>query len=268
MPGMERMQFRFIQALLAGTLVLPQVVWCDPYALSWESETTYLATAAGLHTLAWIGSRQKKSGSDAAETPDRSDVPAYERRFAGGWDIHAQHQSNALEAIGLAAPLLLLSGPAGRSATIAAMYAETLLITSGGVTLTKNWVDRSRPYTYGDQAPRADRASLDSTRSFLSGHTAHVAAALSFGATVFGELYPASAWTKWTWSGAVLVTSYEAHLRVRGGKHFPSDTLLGAAWGGWLGYSVPTRHRAGRSTLLIEPVLLGDALGVSMEIKL
>jgi len=162
----------------------------------------------------------------------------------------------------------LMSASTVRSAAIGALYAETLLITSGGVTVTKNWVDRSRPYAYGDEAPRSEKNSLDSTRSFLSGHTAHVAAALSFGATVFGELYPHSTWVNWTWSGAVLVTTYEGHLRVRGGKHFPSDTLFGAAWGGWIGYSVPKGHLVGRRVVMFEPALFGDALGVGLKVNL
>jgi membrane-associated phospholipid phosphatase len=247
----------------------PPLAQCDPYTLSWDNELPYLATAAGLHSLAWIGSRQKSAPqSDAVDHLNRSDIPAFERRFAGNWDVHAQHQSDVLETVGLAAPLLLMSAQPVRAGTIAALYVETLLITSGGVTITKNWVDRSRPYAYGDAAPRSARASQDSTNSFLSGHTAHIAAALSFGATVLDELYPDSASKQWAWPGAVLVTAYEAHLRVRGGKHFPSDTLFGAAWGGWIGHTVPTRHLVGRNAAIIEPALMGDALGIDLKINL
>ncbi len=270
MPRMKRMQRSFVMAFACSVLSgLSLVARGDPYALSWERETPYLTTAAGLHALAWLGSRQKSgANSDSAEPRDRSDVPVYERRFAGGWNTAAQYQSNVLEVLGLAAPLFLMSAPAVQSGTILALYAETLLITSGGVTVSKNWIDRSRPYTYGDRAPRSDQKSLDSTRSLLSGHTAHVAAAMSFSASVLGELYPDAAWAQWTWPGAVLVTAYEGHLRVRAGKHFPSDALVGAVWGGWIGYSVPMGHLPRHSAVTLEPALLSDALGVNLKVLL
>jgi len=265
-----QLHIRNAKALVCWALLaLPQLALGDPYTLNWNTELPYLATAAGLHSLAWIGSRQKASPDSASvASPDRSDIPAFERRFAGNWDVHTQHQSDVLEVIGLAAPLFLTMAPSVRAGTIVALYAETLLITSGGVTMTKNWVDRSRPYAYGDAAPPSARQSLDSRRSFLSGHTAHVAAAMAFNATVFGELYPDSVWTKWMWPSAVLVTTYEAYLRVQGGKHFPTDTLFGAAWGGWIGYSVPTRHRVASQAFKIDPTLMGNVLGVELSVPL
>jgi membrane-associated phospholipid phosphatase len=264
----QRARFRFVISL-AWIALWPRCGVCDPYLLTWDNESWYLATAAALHGTAWLGAQQKSApGSQSADALDRSDIPVFERRFAGGWDRHAQHQSDVLEAIGLLAPLALLAAPQGRAGTIAALYAETLLIASGGVTITKNWVDRSRPYAYGDSAPRSVRASLDSTRSFLSGHTAHLAAAMSFSATVLGDLNPNAAGTRWLWPAGAAVTLYEAHLRVAGGKHFPSDTLFGALWGGWIGYAVPTRHATAHAGAWIEPVLLGAAPGIGVKIDL
>ncbi len=255
--------------MLSLVAMLPWAAQADPFVLGWNDETPYLATAAGLHALAWVGSRQKSAPDAAAvDQLDRSDIPAFERHYAGKWDVHAQHQSDVLETIGLIAPLFLMAAPESRARTIAALYAETLLITSGGVTISKNWVDRSRPYAYGDDAPRSARESLDSTRSFFSGHTAHVAAAMMFSATVLDALYPNSGWSPWTWTGGALVTVYEAHLRIEGGKHFPTDTLFGALWGGWIGYSVPMRHVAGRNAVMLEPIWVGDAAGIGVKIQL
>ncbi len=242
---------------------------CDPYALDWNRESWYFGTAAALYGTAWAG-YQRKSSPNAADSdpPDRSDIPAFERKFAGNWDVHAQHQSDVLETIGLLAPLALLGAGEGRAGTVAAMYAETLLITSGGVTVSKYWVDRSRPYAYGDAAPPSARRSVDSTRSFFSGHTAHLAAAMSFSATVSADLYPGEAWPNWLWPIGASATLYEAHLRIKGGKHFPSDTLIGGLWGGWIGYTVPQRHRSARVAWWVEPALFGTWPGIGMKINL
>lgn len=242
---------------------------CDPYVLNWDNESWYLGTAAALHGTAWLGTQRKSSPTATQiENLDRSDIPAFERRFAGNWDVHAQHQSDVLETLGLLAPLALLGAPRSTAGTIAALYAETLLIASGGVTISKNWVDRTRPYAYGDSAPASARRSLDSTRSFFSGHTAHIAAAMSFSATVSADLYPEAAWSHWLWPAGAAVTLYEAHLRIEGGKHFPSDTLIGAVWGGWIGYTVPARHKTLQSAWWVEPTLLGTAPGIGLKIDL
>ncbi len=126
------------------------------------------------------------------------------------------------------------------------LYTETLAVDLALVQIAKYVVQRPRPYTYrADAAARAytKQHGDDSYLSFYSGH-----AALAFGASVSGA-YLLSASDKvgstargFVWGTGLASAAFTANLRVRAGKHFPSDVLIGALVGTAVGYAVPALH--------------------------
>lgn len=108
------------------------------------------------------------------------------------------------------------------------VLGQSAVLALGVVELTKALVARSRPVLYTERAVTAVR-SLDSQRSWPSGHTATaVALATSYLLSVRQAGAGPSTWRR----PALLVASAGVGaMRVAAAKHFPSDVVSGAAFG-------------------------------------
>lgn len=84
---------------------------------------------------------------------------------------------------------------------------------------------RNRPYTYGNQMLPGKR---DDHFSFFSGHTALTA---TMAATLWLERDRSSQAQTYMAIGATVFSATTAVLRVKAGKHFPTDVLVGAVIG-------------------------------------
>jgi membrane-associated phospholipid phosphatase len=88
-----------------------------------------------------------------------------------------------------------------------------------------------------------DRTSGGAKNSFFAGHVALVGTSTFFIAKVYSDYHPDSK-AKWAfYTGAALLTGATGYLRHIGGKHFPSDILLGTAVGTLSGILVPHFHK-------------------------
>lgn len=127
------------------------------------------------------------------------------------------------------------------------IYGETLalglLFNSAG----KYLVQRPRPYTYKrgiNGKLYVQEEGRDAYLSFYSGHaTATFAAAVS-GSMLFAYGESNANLRALVWGTEMALASSTAVLRVRAGKHYPSDVLFGAAVGIGLGILVPRAHVA------------------------
>jgi membrane-associated phospholipid phosphatase len=63
-----------------------------------------------------------------------------------------------------------------------------------------------------------------------------------FLASVFERLYPDSHARGWVWGGCLTAAATTGYLRYAAGRHYPTDILVGAAMGAFVGYLVPTLH--------------------------
>jgi membrane-associated phospholipid phosphatase len=61
-------------------------------------------------------------------------------------------------------------------------------------------------------------------------------------AGVFEKLYPESSARGWVWGGCLTAAATTGYLRYAAGRHYPSDILVGAAMGAFVGYLVPRLH--------------------------
>jgi membrane-associated phospholipid phosphatase len=162
----------------------------------------------------------------------------------------AAHISDALLAASLAAPAVYLTGSTIDDADgdRLLIYAESMAINAALAQGAKRLVQRPRPYQYSKDPTvmrYAKSQGDDGWMSFYSGH-----ASLSFGAAVTGAyLLGASSESKYArgvaWGVGLMAASATATLRVRAGKHFYSDVVVGAVMGMAVGYIVPALHADG-----------------------
>ncbi|MEQ8424859.1 MAG: phosphatase PAP2 family protein, partial [Cyclobacteriaceae bacterium] len=86
----------------------------------------------------------------------------------------------------------------------------------------------------------------------FSGHTSHTAAASFFMAKVISDYHPNM--NKGAriilWSAAVYIPALTATLRVKAGKHFPSDVVAGYAVGAFAGWLIPQLHKVKKESAL------------------
>jgi membrane-associated phospholipid phosphatase len=154
----------------------------------------------------------------------------------------AQLSNGTLVVTVLVPPTLLvrdgLDDDAGRRVLVLGEALGVDLLIAGAV---KHVVQRPRPYVY-DRDPAvvawAARQGADSRLSFYSGH-----AAVAFGAAVAGSyLYGAHSTDPdaraLIWGFELMSATVTAGLRIRAGRHFPSDVVVGAVVGSGVGWAV------------------------------
>lgn len=121
--------------------------------------------------------------------------------------------------------------------------AETLIVTYALTDLTKVIALRDRPTIYNDRFTIAQRTSKDARKSFFSGHTSIVSSMSFLTAKIIHDHYPDRKNKSLLWIGASIYPTTTAILRVRSGKHFPTDVVVGAAVGAGIGILIPELHR-------------------------
>lgn len=218
----------------------------SPYVLSWGLDAPLTGAGLGTMGVAFYLDKHKPSLTESDLTAlSVQQIPRFDRWSAHYWSPKAQKVSDVLLYSSGALPLLLLIDPKVRrdAGTVAAITAETYLLTAALTSLTKNIVQRPRPYTYNTQLSLSQRSDHDATASFFSGHTSMTAAASFMTAKMYSDYNPDSPARPYVWTAAALLPLATAYLRVRGGKHFTSDVLVGYLVGAGLGLLLPELHR-------------------------
>lgn len=177
---------------------------------------------------------------------NKADVNSFDRFSAGNYDEDAKKLSDKFFYSSFAGPLLFLLDGKTRSKAgqIGALYVQTMAVTGTLFTMAAGNVYRMRPLAYGgDQVPMGDKTSKNATNSFFAGHTAATASATFFAAKVFHDFNPDSPARPFVWAAAAAVPATVGYLRLKAGKHFLSDNLLGYAIGAGTGILVPQLHK-------------------------
>ncbi|MEM0995918.1 MAG: phosphatase PAP2 family protein [Bacteroidota bacterium] len=198
---------------------------------------------------------------------DPMDVNAFDRPATARWSPAASTASDwtmYTAGFGAIAGMLLDRQMRSSWGTWTVMFFETFLINHGLTFVTKTQTRRVRPLAYNPTVPAERKARGDVFQSFYSGHTSFTAAAAFLAAKIYHDHHRDSKWRFLAWSGAGILTGATAYLRVAGGKHYPTDVIVGAGAGALVGILVPEFHRVRkapdqRSELQWE---LGPALGM------
>ncbi len=229
-----------LSVLAAAPARRAQAAEADPPSVSLAIDGAILAGAAAVVGLATLVRPEPAARREHELVP--YDEPA-KRSFSAS----AAHASDALVALTVLTPLAVQAGQGfhGRTAARALVYGETLALNLAVNTVTKVVVGRPRPYVYNEDpqvAAYAARARGDAFRSFYSGHAATAFAAAASGGYLFAQSTADTGARTAVWASGLFLAGATANLRVRGGKHFPSDVAVGALVGAGIGVAVPLLH--------------------------
>ena len=215
------------------------------YEFNWKKELTIVG-GSGLLTA---GSIYIDRQSEPLTIPSPGSTPPnlniIDRVALDNFSSSAQTSSDVFLYSLTAAPLVMLASDKLKENRIeyVLMYAEVIALNGSLTFLVKSAFNRKRPYFYNDNAPIEERQALDAAKSFFSGHTSHTAALSYFTSSVFSELFPDSDWKPVLWISAATLPAITGYLRVRAGRHFPTDVIVGYGVGAGIGLLIPYLHK-------------------------
>lgn len=191
--------------------------------------------------------------------PMRANHPLWERELFGGADgsvrdqfsVRAAELSDVALAATVAAPLAYLTGTTIDDADgdRLELYGEALAINLALFQGAKRLVQRPRPYLYSTSPEVVQYAASqgdDAYQSFYSAHAATAFCAATAGAYLAGASAASGAVRALAWGSGFATAAAAANLRVRAGRHFYSDVVIGGLVGIAIGYAVPALHATGR----------------------
>lgn len=222
----------------------------SPYEMNWKTERYFLGAGAvtfGLGT--YLQTRTTAFDLGQLETFNAQAINHFDRTAISNYSMPAHKTSDWLLYGSFALPTLFLANKNMRAdfGTIAALWGETILLNSGVTALSKYAFRRPRPYVYNPNVLAETKMTTAAQASFISGHTSMTAANTFFAAKVFSDYYPNSKWKPVVWTAAAAIPALTGYLRVKAGKHYPTDVMAGYIAGAAIGYLVPHLHRRQRN---------------------
>lgn len=176
---------------------------------------------------------------------DRSTVNRFDRIATFQYHPKAARASDWLFLAGATLPLAgaAIQQRGDQPLTPVVIGFESFLLSSVITNLAKFTSQRTRPYRYNPDAVLVPPLWKDARHSFWSGHTANLAA-ITFSAASMLQRSDLHRDAKVAiWAGAVVLPALVGYLRVRAGRHFPTDIIVGFGVGTGVGLLVPYLHR-------------------------
>jgi membrane-associated phospholipid phosphatase len=223
--------------------------------LRWKVDAPLLAAGA---TLLAVGAQLDVAVRDVPpQGLDRGDIKwSFDRNYIGEVSTRADSHSDYYRDAAVAYPMILAfaSQPSGTrmSGTLrrSLVYAEAVAVAEGIALVVKRGADRPRPYTYLAANERPSNSAYDVTaessfRSMPSGHATISFCAAAFAMTDHVLTRPQASWQEQAGTAFVggFLAGITAGLRVEGGLHFPSDSMVGGLIGMTCGVTIPLVHR-------------------------
>ena len=225
----------------------------NPYVKGFKYEIPFIAAGTGLLTTGFVlQSTNKTQPYKAAElnTLNRNSINAFDRPATYNYSPQAASTSDIFRIGVLILPVIFLSTHHTRSdiGSLLVMGLEVGAITYGLTLSMKNIVNRTRPYVYNPDVPVGERTNNISRLSFFSGHTSFTASFTFFTAKVLSDYHPnmKTGLKIAIWSTAAIIPAVTAYLRVKSGKHFPTDVIAAYAVGAFSGWIIPQLHKKTR----------------------
>ena len=217
-----------------------------PYKINWIKDGAITAGGIGATVLggSLIKNKDRLTEQDLVGL-SKDDVNSFDRFAAGNYSASAESASDFPFYGSFVTPLFLLfdKDVQQHAPQVFMMYGEAMSIAGGLYALTAGLVDRKRPNVYAEDAPLDARLHKYATNSFYAGHTAATASATFFVAKVFHDLNPDSPARTYIWAAAAAVPLAVGYLRLKAGKHYLSDNIIGYAIGTSIGILVPELHK-------------------------
>ncbi|MCB0552733.1 MAG: phosphatase PAP2 family protein [Phaeodactylibacter sp.] len=239
-------------AILMMALSLQGPLWAQstgpfsPYQLEWKQEAAIFGGS-----LVSLGVGQLLHQNAPLYTPE--EISNFQAQSVNGFDRVAinfnsepsRQLSDQFLYGSFFLPGFFLAGQPSRHdiVKISTIYSEVIFLNAGLTLLVKSSIRRPRPFVLSEKVGLSNKQSLNASASFFSGHTSTVAANSFFTARVFSDYYPESKWKPVVWGAAIALPAVTGYLRVKAGKHYPSDVIAGYAVGATVGYFIPKLHK-------------------------
>ena len=182
------------------------------------------------------------------------DLPGIDQGAIHNWSPKISSASDYCEKAGLLLPLSLMAFKPIRKdvGTFFLLYGEALSLNTLATTFTKTLAQRTRPFVYNPDVPADLKETKDARKSFFSGHTSNVASMSFLTAKIFSDYFPDSNWRYAVWGVSATLPAVTGFLRVKAGKHFPTDVMIGYAFGAMVGYFIPEFHKNVKGPLSLQ----------------
>jgi membrane-associated phospholipid phosphatase len=134
-------------------------------------------------------------------------------------------------------------------------------------------IRRARPLTYNQSIPVYQRIGRAKSNSFFSGHVSFSTTATFFAVKVYTDYHQIKGLKRILLYGAASVPpAMVGYYRMKAGRHFKTDVMLGYLVGASSGILVPEMHRnKGKNTdkrVSLEPFYNSEYTGVTMKVPL
>lgn len=218
----------------------------SPYSRDADKVLLISTPGLGMTGLSlWLEQKNQPFLPEEVMALDAMDVPKIDRWVTRQFNQKARKSSDIVLFTSYALPLTMLLGEASRDdfGVVGLLTLEGLVLNNGLTSLTKNIVRRPRPYLYNVQVPMELKVTKGARKSFFSGHTSNTAVVSFMTATFFSDYYEGSDMKPLVWGLAAAIPAYTGMQRIRAGKHYLTDVLVGYAVGAFVGVLVPRLHR-------------------------
>jgi len=230
----------------------------SPYETDLIKDGIWITTGVGLNVVGVLLIQNKPALTETEiNALSKDDIWGIDRWAAGNYSERANSDSYIPMFTSFALPLALLLNQNERShaGQISVLFIESMATTGALFSITAGLVQKSRPLVYNTSIPAEERMSNDEQRSFYAGHTAATASATFFAAKVFHDFNPNSPWRPVVWGVAAAIPATVGYLRIRAGKHFLTDNLIGYALGAASGIIIPEIHKKKNKNVEIYPTM-------------
>jgi membrane-associated phospholipid phosphatase len=218
----------------------------NTYQLSWKRDIPIASTTIGIGTAAFFLHKNKfvLTEHDIVNL-QISEINRFDRSATRQWNTKIALASDIGWYGSMTFPALLFIDRrvSKEYRTILTMWSETFLANMAITAITKNTINRKRPYVYNSDVPMSNKLNKDASASFFSGHTSMTSASCFFTAKIYADMHPDSRFKSLVWTGAALLPATIGLFRYKAGKHYFTDILTGYAVGALIGILVPQIHK-------------------------
>lgn len=238
------------------TSLFAQQPTTSPYETNLLKDGVWITSGVGLNVLGvYLIQNKEALTEDQLNNLSKNEIWKIDRWAAGNYSEKANSDSYIPMFGSFALPLVLMFNENERAhaGQISVLYVESMAMTGALFTITAGLVQKSRPLVYNKNLPLKDRMDSDEQRSFFAGHTAATAAASFFTAKIFHDFNPDSPLRPYIWGVAAAIPATVGYLRIRAGKHFLTDNIIGYVVGAASGILIPELHKKEKKNLQIYP---------------
>lgn len=212
----------------------------------------------------------KLNGPDL-NTLNKNDIPVFER-FACNYyskrlSYFSDNTKDAVSGLMLLTSLSLLKDVSKKNLkaflTDVVMFIKSETLIVGLTKCAKGLSKRPRPYANNTDLSYEKRSSRNASLSFWSGHASLAFTTAVFTGYVYQNRHPGSRFIMPVWITGISFATATSILRVRSGNHFPTDVIVGAAVGSFIGWIIPRMHQEKNTSLSLTTNVAGTTnLGI------